>query len=125
MSPGIYFQILTGNTTGFQAVDLLQQHLWVDDGTCADEALSTRIENARGNQVQFVDLSLIFHGVARIVATLGTHHYIGTEARMSMIFPLPSSPHWTPTTTLAGNGITSFHHLKLAVQPKLNTQLLL
>ena len=87
-----------------EGVELGDEHGGVDDGPCADHAQRARVQDARGNQVQLVGLRAGHDGVPGVVAALVPGDQIAFSASRSTTLPLPSSPHWAPTITVAGIG---------------------
>ncbi len=60
------------------------------------------VEDARGDQVELELLALADDRVAGVVAALEADDHLARSASRSVIFPLPSSPHWAPTMTTPG-----------------------
>ncbi len=86
-------------------VQLRQQHGRVDDDAIADHRRHAGIENARRDELEGELLTVDHDAVAGVVAALITNDHVHVARQKSVSFPLPSSPHWVPTTTVAGTGL--------------------
>ena len=63
-------QVGAVDAAGFQAVDLLEEHLRVHDHAVADHRGEVRVDDAGGQQVQGVRLVADHHAMARVVAAV-------------------------------------------------------
>ena len=63
-------QVGAVDAAGFQAVDLLEEHLRIHDHAVADHRGQVRVDDAGGQQVQGVRLVADHHAMARVVAAV-------------------------------------------------------
>ena len=63
-------QVRAVDAAGFQAVDLLEEHLRIHDHAVADHRGQVRVDDAGGQQVQGVRLVADHHAMARVVAAV-------------------------------------------------------
>ena len=84
----------------------LEQHAEVDDDAVADDRHAARREDAGGQQVQRVLLAGLPEPMTMVCpALLPPLNFTTASTRLpsrSVALPLPSSPHWAPTSTIAG-----------------------
>ena len=87
------------DAAGGQAVDLLEQHLGVDDDAVADDRHDARAEDARGQQVQRVLLVADDHRVAGVVAAVELDDVVDAGAEgvgrlaLALVTPLGTDQH--------------------------------
>lgn len=80
-------------------VDLPEDALGVDDHAAAQQAEGIRIEDARGDELQFIDLAAVLHRVPGVVAPLRAHHDIGARGEniddfsLALVAPLDADNH--------------------------------
>src|SRR5699024_11491214 len=109
------------NVTGVQTCALpisfnfLKECFEVDNYAVAQHWHGVFGEDAGGQQLEFVLFATDYNGVASIVTTVGLDDVVHASTQMSVALPLPSSPHWAPTITIAAMVI---HFLDL----RLNTR---
>ena len=70
--------------------------------------------HTRSRQVVTQNLSVNDKGVPRVVTTLVANNMAHSLATMSTTRPLPSSPHWVPTTIDPGTDFSKRHLLTLS-----------
>ena len=63
-------QVRAVDAAGFQAVDLLEEHLRIHDHAVADHRGEVRVDDAGGQQMQGVRLVADHHAMARVVAAV-------------------------------------------------------
>jgi len=86
-------------TLGFQLLNLVNQHVGVNNGAVANNAKGVAIQHARRHQVELEDIIAMLDGMARIAATLAAHNHIGLgseqigDFRLSFIAPLGAYHH--------------------------------
>ena len=67
----VYFKVTFGLYASFcKAVQLTDEVLRVKNYTCTDKAESIRIENTGRDEVELVNLSVVYYGMTGIVAAL-------------------------------------------------------
>ena len=77
-----------------QIVQLGDKILGIQHNPGADQAGSARIQNAGGHQVQLIGLSIVYHRMTGVVASLGTYYHFRTGCKnvnnlaLSFIAPL-------------------------------------
>jgi len=78
MGAGVNFQVCGGNTAAFQAVQLRDKILRIQDNAGANQAQCFRIQDTGRNQVELVDFSVIDNSVTGIITAGGTYNNIRT-----------------------------------------------
>ena len=78
--------------------------LRVHDDAVADDRRDVRVQDAGRDEAQLVDLLADDDRVAGVVPALIADDEVDLGASRSVTLPLPSSPHWAPTTTVTGTG---------------------
>src|SRR5439155_1542089 len=82
-----------------EGVELGEERLRIEHDPVADQAYRA-LDDPRGNLVEHEFPGASVHRVAGVRPALIAHDQIGGHTvSTSTIFPLPSSPHWAPTTT--------------------------
>ena len=85
---------IAGNPAGLQPVDLAENPFGIDDDPASEQAEGIGIEDARGDELELIDLTIAFNRVAGIVPTLRTHNHLGAGGKdindlaFSLIAPL-------------------------------------
>ncbi len=96
---GGYAQVGGVRSAGFEAVDLLEQGLRVDDHTVADHRGRIGAEDARGKELELELLTAHHHGVPGVVTAVGFDHVVHPAAQeirglaLALIAPLGSDDH--------------------------------
>ena len=84
-----------------QRLHLVEQAARVHHDAVADDAGDVGMQDAGGHEMEGELLLAMDDAVARVAAALIAHDIVGARsASSSMILPLPSSPHWAPTTAM-------------------------
>ncbi len=96
-----------GNSHLVESFHFLKQGARIDDHAVAQDRHHLRVDDARGDEVQFENAFSHRNSVTGIVATIIAGVKISPTANQSTIRPLPSSPHWAPTMICSGIGSSS------------------
>ena len=78
---GVDLQVIEGDSSLGEVVDLAEKILRVKNYACADKAEGVFIENTRGDTVKLIGLAVACNSVTRIVAALGTYNNICTGSQ--------------------------------------------
>ena len=92
-------QVGGGHAAPLQALDLVGEHLRVDDDAVADRAQGSRVQDPRGDQVQLELLVVADDRVAGVVAALEAHDDVGPlgeqvgHLALALVAPLGADDH--------------------------------
>ena len=87
-----------------EPVDLLKERVRIDHDPVADHRQLPRPHHTRWQQRELVGLPVDDERMAGIMSTLEANDDVGLLGQPVDDFPLPSSPHWEPTTTTLAIG---------------------
>jgi len=90
---------------GAQGVHFGEQDGGVHHDTVTDDRRDGGIEHTRRDELQGERFVMDDDAVTGVVTTLVAHHHVHVTRHEVGQLPLPSSPHWVPTTTVAGTGL--------------------
>ena len=107
-----------------QAVELLDQHLGIDDHAVADHAGLARIEDPGRDQVELELVAVADDRVAGVVAALEAHHHLGAlgeqvdDLALALVAPLGSDDHDSRHATGDYAGTTATRRIGCTAGPR-------
>ena len=76
VSSGVDFEVLSGNTSCFEAVQFTDKVLGIENYASADKAEGVLVKNTGGDKVEFVNFTVINNGMTGVITALRTYNNV-------------------------------------------------